>query len=155
MSATGSFQGGVNYINEAIDRRFFSNDPNMPSIYEKASQASFWSILKIYLEESYFSEVYIPYFAIMIFFAIVSAIYLISNRIKPGDPNQTSKGLALIATTWFSLLSPLGWYIIFKSVAYFHTHMNYLPWHMPFTLFGFGMCGFVIETLFSQLKQVK
>lgn len=155
MYTTGGFQGGVDYISEAINRRLFSNDPNLPSLYEKASQASLWSILKIYLEESYFNKFRIPYFAIIIFFAIVSAIYLVSNKIKPGDPNQTSKGLALIVTTWFSLLSPLGWYIIFKSVAYFHTHMNYLPWHMPFTLFGFGMCGFVIETLFSQLKQVK
>ena len=155
MYATGSFQGGVNYISEAINRRLFSSDPNLPSIYEKASQARLWSILKIYLEESYFNKLHVPYFAIIIFFAIVSAIYLISNKIKPGHPNQTSKGFALIATTWFSLLSPLGWYIIFKSVAYFHTHMNYLPWHMPFTLFGFGMCGFVIETLFSQLKKVK
>lgn len=148
MFASGTFWDGVNQILETINRRTISNDPNLPSIYEEANKASIWSILKIYLSESYFYRLRVPYFAIMILFAMVSALFVWMDKIKPQGSVQSTKGFALLLTTWFSLLGPLGWYTIFKSVAYFHTHMNYLPWHMPFTLFGFGLCGFVIETLF-------
>lgn len=148
MYALGTFQNGVSYMNENFNRRVFAD-------YDIVSQTSVWSILKIYLSESYFYNFHAPYFVIIIAFAIISTIYFISNKIKPRDPNQTSKAFALIATTWFSLLFPLSWYIIFKSLAYFHTHMNYLPWHMPFTILGFGMCGYVVETLFRQIKPIR
>ena len=85
----------------------------------------------------------------------MTAIYFVSNKINPGEPNQTFKAFALVATTWFSLLSPLSWYIIFKSLAFLHTHMNYLPWHMPFTILGFGLCGYIVETLFRKLKHAR
>jgi hypothetical protein len=150
MYSSGSPQGASSYLIDIFNRRIFNIDPNLPDVYEQASRASLWSILKIYLEESYFDKLYVPYFVIAIVFAIMSFIYWITNRIKPLNPTQTSKAMALIVTTWVSLLSPLSWYIIFKSVAYFHTHMNYLPWHMPFTLFGFGMCGYIVEILFQQ-----
>jgi len=151
--ASGSFQNGVSFIIETINRRTLSNDPNLPSIYREANQVSLWSILKIYLSESYFYEFKVPYYAIIILFAGASAVYLITNKMNFQMTNELfPQGLALIAVTWFSLLGPLSWYTIFKSLAYFHTHMNYLPWHMPFTLFGFGLCGYVIETIFSQQK---
>jgi hypothetical protein len=147
MYASGSFQNGVSSILETIQRRTVSNDPNLQAIYGAANQASLWSILKIYLSESYLYNFRLRYYTLMILFALVSALYFIVNKRKTQDPDRSRKGIALIAVTWFSLLGPLSWYTIFKSVAYFHTHMNYLPWHMPFTLFGFGLCGFFIESL--------
>jgi len=152
MFASGNLHDGLNYIIETINRRTFSNDPNLPAIYETAANASYWSILRIYLSESYFDRYMVPYYAIIILFAIVSVVYFILHKKKYATAGQSSQRIALIITTWFSLLSPLSWYIIFKSVAYFHTHMNYLPWHMPFTLFGFGMCGHMIETTFARLR---
>jgi hypothetical protein len=93
----------------------------------------------------------VPYYVIIIGFTVLSLVYIYQSK-NHSTPGQSLKGGALMATTWFSLLSPLSWYIIFKSVSYYHTHMNYLPWHMPFTLFGFGLCGYVIETLFNRQK---
>jgi len=151
MFASGNLEG-LNYIIETINRRTFSNDPSLPAVYETAANASYWSILRIYLSESYFDRYMVPYYAIIILFAIVSVVYFILHKKKYATAGQSSQRIALIITTWFSLLSPLSWYIIFKSVAYFHTHMNYLPWHMPFTLFGFGMCGHMIETTFARLR---
>ena len=90
-----------------------------------------------------------PYYFIFICFAVASAFFMMLIR-KRDIGYSSPHGIALIATTWFSFLSPLSWYVIFKSLAYFHTHMNYLPWHMPFTLFGFGLCGYVIQTTFNQ-----
>lgn len=149
MYASGSFQNGVSFILETINRRTIAYNSSTPSIYDEANQASLWSILKIYLSESYFYNIKVPYYATMILFAVASATYWIANKLKHQTPIRSTKGNALIAVTWFSLLGPLSWYIIFKSISYFHTHMNYLPWHMPFTLFGFGMCGYLIETIFN------
>lgn len=150
--ASGNFQDGINVIFETINRRTVSNDPGLPLIYERAAAASYWSVLKVYLTESYFFRAYVPYYVFFIMFAIMSMIFWLTWRgFSQTDP-ETSKGYALLVTTWFSFLSPLSWYVIFKSLAYFHTHMNYLPWHMPFTLFGFGMCGYVITSVFNQSK---
>lgn len=147
----GGLAHGFNSILETIDRRTISSDASLPSIYETAARASYWSILKIYLSESYFDRLPVPYFVIILAFTVVTILYWISIKTR-GVFTQGDGGVALSAVTWFSLLSPLSWYIIFKSVAYFHTHMNYLPWHMPFTLFGFGLCGYVIETTFRQFR---
>jgi hypothetical protein len=149
MVASGSFMQGVDYILETVNRRTLSNDPTLPSVYAEAKNASTWSILKIYLSETYFFDVHVPYYVIMIVFAVVSIAQLVIEKIRSSTIIWASSGPALIAVTWFSLLGPLSWYVIFKSVAYFHTHMNYLPWHMPFTLFGFGLCGVFIRSVFG------
>jgi hypothetical protein len=57
------------------------------------------------------------------------------------------KKLALIAATWFSILAPLSWYIIFKAHSFIHTHLNNILWQMPFVLFGFAVCGLAIKDL--------
>lgn len=150
MYASGSFAQGIGSILGTVNRRILVSDPNLVSLYAQAKNASMGSILKIYLTESYFDRYTVPYFVIILLFAVVSVAQILLERRQPA---QTSfKGYALIAATWFSLLGPLSWYTIFKSVAYFHTHMNYLPWHMPFTLFGFGLCGFFLRSLFGRLN---
>ena len=154
MFASGSFQGGINYIIETVNRRTLSNDPNLPIIYEQANKASLGSILEIYLSESYFYSVFIPYYGVMILFAVASSIGLIAGKRQLQETSHWRSALAMVAATWFSLLGVLSWYTIFKSLAYFHTHMNYLPWHMPFTLFGFGMCGYFVDVFYrSAIKK--
>jgi len=152
--ASGNFQEGINSILQTLNRRTVSNNQSLEPIYQRSSNASTWSILKIYLSESYLSEFQVPYYAIIALFVIVSIIYFMNNRkgLQPLFP--PAKGNALLGATWFSLLGPLSWYVIFKSVAYFHTHMNHLPWHMPFTLFGFGLCGFVIENYLTAKSKI-
>lgn len=152
MLASESFQEAFRFMTENFNRRLMDGGQDPSPIYAIAAQASVWSVLKVYLLESYLNDLYVPYYVLILIFAGMTAIYFLSNRIRPGDPNQTSTATALITTTWFSLLSPLSWYTVFKSLAFLHTHMNYLPWHMPFTILGFGMCGYVIETLFRQFR---
>ena len=149
---TGSVPDAVSYIIETYQRRTLAVEPGLPSIYAEARAASLWSILEIYLNESYFGMASFPYYAFILIFAAASILYLIAERLKPAEGPERSKGFALLAVTWFSLLSPLSWYVIFKSVAYFHTHMNYLPFHMPFTLFGFALCGFTVDVLFRKAR---
>ncbi len=151
MAVAGSLQGGIQYIVETYERRTLGGDPSIPSLYEEAFRASTWSILKTYFSESYFGKLYFPYYGVTALFAGVSVLYLAVQKLRPGDAIERSKGAALLGTTWLSLLSPVSWYVIFKSVAYFHTHMNYLPFHMPFTLFGFGFCGFTLAMLYQRI----
>ena len=151
-SVSGDFLSGTQYVIETINRRTLSNDPGLPSVYDQVGLASTWSILKIYFEKSYFYKIKVPYYVFIILFAVVSMIYFLAGRIGSKTPDADTKPIALIAATWFSFLGPLSWYTIFKSVAYFHTHMNFLPWHIPFTLFGFRMVGYFIETTLKRLN---
>ncbi|MBL0702539.1 MAG: hypothetical protein JJV95_00965 [Sulfurospirillum sp.] len=61
------------------------------------------------------------------------------------------KLLALSFATWFSFLAPMSWYTLAKGHSYIHTHINYVLWHLPFTLFGFALVGFVAYLLLTQL----
>ena len=59
--------------------------------------------------------------------------------------------MSLIAATWVSALSPVSWFVLFKGQAFVHTHTNYLAWHMPFTLFGYAMCAWLVRCMFIAL----
>jgi hypothetical protein len=150
--ASGSFQGAISSVIETLNRRTIGNDPGLPAIYAQVDKVSIWSILGIYLAESYFYRIYVPYYALIILFVFFTIIFLAMSKINPYKFPLSSKALALVAVTWFSLLGTLSWYAVFKSIAYFHTHMNYLPWHLPFALFGFAMCGYVISLFVSAIK---
>ena len=58
-----------------------------------------------------------------------------------GNAERRHHYIALICATWFSILAPLSWFVIFKAHSYIHTHMSFLLWQMPFTLFGFAVFG--------------
>ncbi len=135
LAASGSLQSGVDFIVQTFVRRTYSlGDPS--------NNVSIWLILSIYLNEFYLDRHVSPYWAVILLFALASGIYWAIRR-SVGNPT----GSALVLALWFSLFGPLSWYTVFKSLAYVHTHMNYLPWHMPFTIFGFGLCGFVVQKL--------
>lgn len=74
---------------------------------------------------------FIP-FAILIFgFGFVSIkLYCKNSSIK-----------ALIASTWLSIFAPISWFVLAKEHSYSHFHLNYVVWHIPFTLFGWAMIG--------------
>lgn len=150
LLATGSLQAGIDFVLQTIARRTYSFGSNPVAVADPADGVSIWTILSIYLSESYLDRYPLPFFALIIIFAVASLIYWLLGKLRIVDLAQLpKKGYALIGVLWFSLLSPLSWYIIFKSLAYYHTQMNYLPWLMPFTIFGFGMCGFVVEKIGS------
>ena len=78
----------------------------------------------------------IRYYYLIVFFIVMSILLFIRSTAE-----QRQQNIALIWTTWFSILAPLSWYIIFKAHSYIHTHMNFLLWQMPFTFFGFAVFG--------------
>lgn len=69
-------------------------------------------------------------------------------------PERGHRYRALILTTWFSIFAPLSWFVIFKAHSYIHTHMSFLLWQMPFTLFGFAVIGAAIVEMMKGNKDL-
>jgi hypothetical protein len=83
----------------------------------------------------------------------VMSIPLVLRR-RGEQPQTRQARLALVGATWFSVLAPLSWFAIFKSHSFIHTHMNYVVWQMPFTLFGFAVSGLTVRIVFSDLAHL-
>jgi hypothetical protein len=78
-------------------------------------------------------------------FLFLLATLLLSRWLSVAERGSPSarKGVALIRATWFSILAPLSWFVVFKAHSDLHTTINFITWHIPFTLFGFALCGLV------------
>jgi len=81
---------------------------------------------------------------LIIIFSIFTLSYVLVNIIKNGKINLERKAVALIVSTWYSILAPLSWYIIFYKNSFYNPHIVVMAWQMPFTLLGFALCGFVV-----------
>ena len=90
----------------------------------------------------------VRYLYLLAAFAIMSVVAAWG---RPGGSatQRQRKNNALVLTTWFSLLAPLSWYVIFRGHAIAHPHLDHIVWHMPFTLFGFAVCAVGIERAFA------
>ena len=98
------------------------------------------------------ATVQILYWHLISVFALFTIIYFLRHRIR-GDAELPHKAMGLIAATWYSILAPLSWYVLFKPHSYIHTHVNTMGWQMPFTLLGFALCGFVIADFFPSTQK--
>ena len=87
----------------------------------------------------------------LIFLFLIMSGFLYFRRNRYVSEKEGQSCLALIFATWFSILAPLSWFIVFEAHSYRHTHMNYIVWQMPFTFFGFAVCGLVVKSMLSDL----
>jgi hypothetical protein len=145
----GSFPGGIASILSTFSRRTYG-DPSLYPLYAESLKANPLSVLWTYIaHDTAINLLGLRFLDLILIFAVFTALYFILDRIKKGNLPDRNKSYALIGATWFSILSPVTWFVIFKGQAYVHTHTNYLAWHMPFTLFGFALCGFVLRSLIT------
>jgi len=93
----------------------------------------------------------IRYLYLVALFVDVTVIYFLGWRRWGEGFDPGRRGLALISAVWFASLAPLSWFVIFKAHSYIHLHMNFITWHMPFALLGFGLCGYVAERLVRKI----
>ncbi len=151
-SISGGFSKGVDHIIYSFEKRTYADSQDFPDDLTASLKASPASVVTTYLNGIYVdlnnflpasntfaSEVLykIKYWYLIVLFALGS-FFLYFFRKRPFYRDKTN--LVLVCTTWFSILAPLSWYIIFKSHAYVHK-MDTIVWQMPFTLFGFAVCG--------------
>jgi len=146
-AATGDFSKGLGHIVNTISRRTMitPQEQALTSLYQQAQAASVLSVIQTYLFDKALINILGLRAADLIgLFIVLTLLYLLLARWRP-QRMDTMKGYALLAMTWFSILAPLSWFIIFKATAYIHIHSNYIVWNMPFTLIGFAMTGYVLE----------
>lgn len=165
----GSMIEGVDHILYTLSKRTYSNPQKFTGIIAGGLQFDILSIVIRYVIGSYLSLTnYIPTttgsflskyllqvrYAHILFITFVASVFLYFSRNKCTSLKQGQNQIALVLTTWFSILAPLSWFIIFKQQSYFHTHMNFIIWQMPFTFFGFALCSLAIKKMLPTLTHL-
>ena len=102
----------------------------------------------------------VKYQTVIVVFALVSCLVLLCHFLfqqgkLPQLEDSIDKLMALSIALWFSLLAPVSWMIIFKGHSYIHTHMNFITWHMPFALLGFGLVGAFLSLLLATILNLR
>jgi hypothetical protein len=157
----GSVMKGVVHILYTLSRRTYSNPQRFTGLVAGGLKFDILSIVVGYLIGSFLSLTnYIPAttgsflsyllqvrYAHILFITFAATVFLYIFRNKCALLKQRKTHIPLILTTWLSILAPLSWFIIFKQHSYFHTHMNFIVWQMPFTFFGFALCGLAIKNI--------
>ena len=146
---------GVEHVIWSFGKRTYGEAEDFPPVYAASLNAGTLSVVITYMngvffdlnnylsiENAFISNFLLKiryYYLIVLFIAMSALLFWRSHKVM-----QTSRQrhfIALICATWFSILAPLSWFVIFKAHSYIHTHMSFLLWQMPFTLFGFAVFG--------------
>ena len=153
-AAKSGFMDGVEHVIWSFGKRTYAEPRDYPEVYAASLQAGTVGVVITYVNgvffdfNNYFSItnafvsdflLKIRYAYLIVLFMLMSVLLFLRSRKMMTDRQRHY--IALIWTTWFSMLAPLSWYIIFKAHSYIHTHMSFLLWQMPFTFFGFAVCG--------------
>jgi len=162
-SVRGKFMDGVGHIVYSFEKRTWGNPHDFAPVYTPGLESGPVHVIVTYLEGTFFDAnqylsgsipfisgdlLKVSYEELLIFFLVMSGLlYFLRSRVSDG--NEKRKLLALIFATWFSLLAPLSWFIIFKPHSYVHTHMNFIVWQMPFVFFGFAVSGLVVKIILA------
>ena len=147
---SGSLLKGFDHIVYSLEIRTFGDPNSFPAIYTASLESHTADVVMTYLKGSFFGPTKAGSFGvtylILVFVFMIASVFLYIMRNKYSDKEKRKSSQALVIATWFSLLAPLSWFVIFKAHSYLHTHMNYIVWQMPFTMFGFALCGLLLRT---------
>ena len=158
-AAKDGFMDGVAHVIWSFGKRTYGEAENFPPVYAASLEAGTIGVVITYMNgiffdlNNYLSQTNtsvtnylfkIRYYYLIIIFIVMSVLLFIRSN----DKIQANRRhyIALIWTTWFSILAPLSWFVIFKAHSYIHTHMSFLLWQMPFTFFGFAVFGSTVIT---------
>ncbi len=164
-SVEGSVQKGIDHIVFSLQRRSYADAQDFPADYAESLNADTGAVITTYLKGVFFDfNNYLPapsefvsryiypvrYISLILLFAVFSILLLFLQRRKPQEGRRSD--LALLLAAWTSILAPLSWFVIFRAHSFIHTHMNFIVWQMPFTLFGFAVCGTTLRNLWANWK---
>lgn len=150
-AAKDGFMDGVAHVIWSFGKRTYGEAEDFPPVYAASLEAGTIGVVITYMNGVFFdlnnylsqtnsfvsnSLLKIRYYYLIVLFVVMSALLFLRSNAE-----QRRRHIALIWTTWFSILAPLSWFVIFKAHSYIHTHMSFLLWQMPFTLFGFAVLG--------------
>jgi hypothetical protein len=156
----GNFINGIDHIAASFIKRTYGDANQYTGEYAASLKARAIDVVITYLKGNFISiKNYISitnpllsrygfkvrYMYLAVIFLLASVVAFVRNK-NHSDEKQRYKAIALISATWFSILAPLSWYVIFKSHSFIHTSINNILWHMPFLLFGFAVCGLALKS---------
>ena len=158
-AAKDGFMDGVAHVIWSFGKRTYGEAQDYPAVYTASLEAGTIGVVITYMNGIFFdlnnylshTNSFVSNFLLKICYAYLIVLFLVMSallflRSKKMMTSRRQHYIALIWTTWFSILAPLSWYVIFKAHSFIHTHMSFLLWQMPFTFFGFAVFGsFVIE----------
>lgn len=147
------FLDGVGHVLYSFGKRTHGDAQGFPEVYAASLEAGTIGVVITYMNGTFFDfnnylshtnafisnfVLKVRYVYLIVLFVVMSALlFLRSNEKVMAERRQHY--IALIWTTWFSMLAPLSWYVIFKAHSFIHTHMSFVLWQMPFTFFGFAV----------------
>ncbi|MXY29311.1 hypothetical protein F4Y59_14265 [Candidatus Poribacteria bacterium] len=145
------FMDGVAHVIWSFGKRTYGETGDYPAVYAASLEAGTIGVVITYMNGIFFdlnnylsvtnSFVSNFLFKIRYVYLIVLFIAMSALLFRRSTEERQQHFIALIWTTWFSILAPLSWYVIFKAHSYIHIHMSFLLWQMPFTFFGFAVFG--------------
>jgi len=165
-AAKSNMRDGFQYIVYTFGKRTHGNANNYPDsitsslksstsiVVVRSVSGSFFNLNNYLTVSNEFISRYlfkIRYLYLILFFLGIS-FFILYSKDKHALPKQRQKNRAFVYATWLSILAPLSWFIIFKAHSHMHVHMNFILWQMPFTFFGFAVCGLAAGLLFSNTK---
>jgi Na+/H+-translocating membrane pyrophosphatase len=150
----GSFFYGLKYMLYCFLKRSHGNSSDFPEGFKASLESNVFDVLRTYLNAHGISigRQSFHFNTIIIIFIIFSLISIFSKKISPTNYKYRSKNIALIITTWVSILAPLSWFIVFQAHSYIHTTFDEIVWYMPFTLFGTALIGSVSSALVKDIN---
>ena len=150
----GGFVDGIEHVIWSFGKRTYANAEDFPPVYAASLDAGPLGVVRTYMNGVFFdfnnylslentfvqNHLFkVRYYYLIVLFIAISVLLFLRSKMMVAERQR--QHIALIWTTWFSILAPLSWFVIFKAHSYIHTHMSFLLWQMPFTLFGFAVFG--------------
>ncbi len=144
--ATSQAEAIHHFINRVLARTLSPNDlTGTPMLLAK--NTSLLQILHLYLSIPCISigTWQVSFKMVILFFLMVSVLSFYLYHCY-----QQRMLLALLASTWASILCPLSWILFAKGHSVPHTFIDQLIWHMPFTLLGIALSVMTLQTALSK-----
>lgn len=168
-AAKDGFMDGVEHVIWSFGKRTYGEAEDFPPVYAASLNAGTLSVVITYMNGVFFDlnnylsikNAFVSnfllkiryYYLIVLFIAMSALLFWRSNKVMQTERQRPF--IALISATWFSILAPLSWFVIFKAHSYIHTHMSFLLWQMPFTLFGFAVFGSAVITWSQNRRKIE
>ena len=150
-AAKDGFMDGVEHVIWSFGKRTYGEAEDFPPVYAASLEAGTIGVVITYMNGIFFdlnnylsiTNAFVSNILLKIRYSYLIVLFIAMSTLLlwRSHAEQRPHYIALIWTTGFSILAPLSWFVIFKAHSYIHTHMSFLLWQMPFTLFGFAVFG--------------
>ncbi|MQP51417.1 MULTISPECIES: hypothetical protein [unclassified Flavobacterium] len=136
----GSFSEGINHIIYSYNLR--TSSVIIEGKTAEISNNMYVQILIKYLSGDIFSWIKpnVP-FVLLLILIFCSCLLLLKIDFK--------KYKAIVFSTWFSIIAPISWFILFIQHSSIHYHLNFIVWYIPFLPLGV-LCLGILANIFIE-----